>query len=436
MKRNSDDKNNMNGPKDDFVPYTYIIEYTHTFSDDAEAAASKDNSVIYKVHPRLESEDIHKKVEIFTEEGYDKGSYDHRGYDKVKKGWNDFLQYDHMRYGSSSSNSNKDKPISQESQTGETKNREVFSHHMQGQFDVSNIGNRINPKKHFSQNSNSREPKRKTQYRKNQRSNTQRNTRLGQRQGLPNINFEPRPYSSFPKDSSPSFPSPFQFNLPPELKEIISQRPFHGYIKTKEKDMVASMSGEFDTFTRPLDSLSPGHPLHHSKILDIETNFNSRDPKEPVYTIITREGIGIEINNGLAPHSSQRNKKIYRAPSSTILVNSDNKSPYTNHASSFPYKTRTSNYQKPTVTRMPKLNKGKDSLYTRQPCLSRHQVTAYFDLDGWRPKRGPPDWYEDSSHFLGPSKGQVDVLREEIFAPVLKHALSLNTQLSVYKTSE
>lgn len=97
--------------EDDFVPYTYIIEYTRTSDDDTLASASRDDAPVQleshahasssstSHQPRLVSEDVTKKVAIYIEEGYDRGAYDHRGYDKVSKGWDDHLEYDHKRYG-------------------------------------------------------------------------------------------------------------------------------------------------------------------------------------------------------------------------------------------------------------------------------------------------------------------------------------------------
>ncbi|KAK3889059.1 hypothetical protein Pcinc_006935 [Petrolisthes cinctipes] len=98
--------------EDKFVPYTYIIEYIHTYQDDTlvpsltstrQQRCTAHSHIPTAAHtrripPRLISEDIYKKVEILIEEGYDRGTYDHRGYDKVNKHWDDHLEYHYKSY--------------------------------------------------------------------------------------------------------------------------------------------------------------------------------------------------------------------------------------------------------------------------------------------------------------------------------------------------
>ncbi|KAK4310353.1 hypothetical protein Pmani_018073 [Petrolisthes manimaculis] len=100
--------------EDKFVPYTYIIEYIHSYQDDtlvpSPTSTRQQRSMAHShiptsAHPhtrhnppRLISEDVYKKVEILIEEGYDRGTYDHRGYDKVNTHWDDHLKHHYKSY--------------------------------------------------------------------------------------------------------------------------------------------------------------------------------------------------------------------------------------------------------------------------------------------------------------------------------------------------
>ncbi|KAF2361554.1 hypothetical protein FHG87_007694, partial [Trinorchestia longiramus] len=101
---------------DRFIPYTYIIELKETYEDDLSPQSSQSFSTLDPTmqhhiknlrsnehKPRLKSEEVLKKVEIFIEKGYDRGAYDHKGFDDHTRAWDKYNEHTEGRYGGSSS---------------------------------------------------------------------------------------------------------------------------------------------------------------------------------------------------------------------------------------------------------------------------------------------------------------------------------------------
>ncbi|KAG7159256.1 hypothetical protein Hamer_G016657 [Homarus americanus] len=440
-------KDNDNSEEDDFIPYTYIIEYTHSFNDETLPSASHDSHVVVDPHtspkathvqkkePRLISEDIYKKVAIYTEEGYDRGAYDHQGYEKVNKNWNDHLEYDHRTYGGvkgsvDDDDKNDNDKEHHDADTGETKENlkvkhfspttadgvqhhlQVNRHHRQ-QSRAPNHSQGLLENLHWYTKTPQRDKThlvpvsrhlhlpRDLQPPPAPRHHLHRESAVGRILHTSHTNPETSTENKFilktdswddnkVKSKTVSgvedYPdggqqimssnwSPFRFVLPDEMRQMAT---FPSSETASASENLLRMS----TSPSSQESQRPRGKSHRNYILEVQTNSDPHSSDKPSYTIETRTGHGTNIKNGLAPHDR---------PSAEVGV------------------INTAGH--------------KGDLYSRPPCLSQHLVTAHYNLDGWRPRRGRPAWMRDETPFLGTLKGQVDVLRETVFAPVLRHAL-------------
>lgn len=460
------------GIDEDFTPYTYIIEYTHSYSEDIIPSASHDRLTVTKAlsptssdrkkEPRLISEDIRKKVEIFIEEGYDRGAYDHKGYDKISKKWNDFSEYDH-KYGGV-----------QGKREDEGKFRENVGRHGVDGGDteasptkpsptIITDGKQPYPKhghyRHYRPQQSKSKPSFHPENRPNQSSQWYKKSsgrtinppsfafnhprlptipRLqpSPRQGIYRVTTTPYEFHrEFALDCPPhkscatsgknkkkvyhhkEVPwnrnklqsdeissvkdyrkqrqqlssgewntswSPFQFVLPDELRKMVKFSPPNTYTSSEthlEVSPYLPMKNQKD--------LPPNRDTsHNNDALKIHTSSSQQDLDESLSIDVTRAGRGTVIKNGFVLHER-------------LSPDADNGRSHTNGVGEEKAKTI------------------EKALHFQQPCVSRPMTLAHT----WLTRRGPPAWYTSEAPFLRPLTGQVDLLRERVFAPALRHAL-------------
>lgn len=418
--------------EDDFVPYTYIIEYTRTSDDDTLASASRDDvpvQVESHAHasssstshqPRLVSEDVTKKVAIYIEEGYDRGAYDHRGYDKVSKGWDDHLEYDHKRYGGETTSGDETRDVHDHHDTTKKKPRTQEPRDLHPRFSnpqdvvvpirapsVSRPFRRPRPPSFrllpppplpvrkdalprsppSKQSPHSPYARGRTREKGGERSSRERER--GERE-------------DFPEDVR----TPFEFVLPEDLRSHVADLDSTSDVRfSSSRDRGAPASHPRGVPSQRSSAYaSAAASRGNDEVLEYISNADPDDPHKPWYAIVTRKAAGGEGGRG----NEGRDK---RGMGREEIEGGERKG-------------REKGDRHRTLSPPDKPDDAHiHSIHAHEPCLSPHRVTAHFNLDGWTPRRGPPAWHSDDAPFLGPLKGQVDELREQVFAPVLRHAL-------------
>lgn len=425
--------------KDDFIPYTYIIEYTRSSEDDTLASASHDDAPVQveshahagssstSHQPRLVSEDVTKKVAIYIEEGYDRGAYDHRGYDKVSKGWNDHLEYDHKRYGGVTTSG--DEAGNDHDSHGTTKQKYRDDPRAQETRDLHQRPRFLDPQdvavpplsRHFSR---PRLPSfrllpppplpvrkgavpRGPTSRDLPRSRYGRGRSRGKGGGRASRDRERGEPEDVPSDA----PTPFEFVLPEDLRSNVADLDGDSggrVLPSRDRGAAASHLRSVSS-QRYSGDASAASSRGNDEVIDYISNADPDDPRKPWYAIVTRKAAG----GGGAGEGRKDGRGIGKEGRDVReeLEGGERKG-----------QGRGDRHRSLAPPGVPD-GAHRDSIHAHEPCLSPHRVTTHFNLDGWRPRRGPPAWHSDEAPFLGPLKGQVDELREQVFAPVLRHAL-------------
>lgn len=443
---------------DKFIPYTYIIEMSETYEDDRQPVDSETSQTThpgtlqslgsaYQHRPRLKSEDTIKKVEIFIEKGYDRGAYDHKGYQDHNSKWDKYKESEEGRYGGSSSsktrenekyhlaahpNEEKDhynalersgsSPSSNKLVSSRGKHLSSFSdkhrHGTKGRD--SRTGNKVisipsskwrdRTKNNSYSRKQSKQPvslnddhpqnarvnspsnnKRRTLKHSNTNSNNKDFSFFqpgGGLSSLYNSPFNSPPFSSASKlstssSSSPSFENSinqlFAFPRSSSMYDNLQSRHTIPAFGSADQKLSASEFNTESTGRQP--KLKDAFPIPCSRIT------NSR--------VLTDNSIS--LFRSIFPSSSplQQSSKHAAASRSSQDV------------------SLSKHIGQPV------------SLLEKQPCLATQALTANFEFGKFKPQLGSPTWMEKDTHVLEPLKGQVDILREQVYAPALREALCL-----------
>ena len=326
---------------------------------------------LYQI-PRLKSEEVEKKTEVFVEKGYDRGAYDHQGYEDHTKEWDQYKQKEEGRYGGTASS--KKKEMEKYSEDLHPVNDNHLDDHLERSYS-HHPSVRIKSKRMKSGNRNSFSKKRPRK---------------------PSRNGYPRKRPTRPRNNLIKIPSVHQSNFAKHSgNRVRKSRPkatLELTTSADQKTLDSSRSIEKDL--KNLFSI----PVYSSYY----NNFHS-DHTIPAFPYANHDG---------SRHKKEVNKKRFH-PSNSFRFpwTRSSKTPYTRFRSSIPTKSKD-------------LGQPED-LLRKEPCLSPVAVTANFKFGSLKPDLGPPEWYDREPHILEPLKGQVDHLREQVYAPVLREALCI-----------
>ena len=92
---------------DKFIPYTYVIELSNTYEEEHVPSSQrvKRTDGVLPYVPRLMSDEVKKKTETFVEQAYDRGAYDHKGYEDHESKVHKYSELEKGNYGETSSSS-------------------------------------------------------------------------------------------------------------------------------------------------------------------------------------------------------------------------------------------------------------------------------------------------------------------------------------------
>ena len=370
-----------------FIPYTYVIELSETVEsegipqgsatslDVAHTVPHNSISAAYWI-PRLKSEEVKKKVEVFIEKGYDRGAYDHKGFEDHNSKWNKYKEVEKEKYGGSVSS--------------KTRENEVF-----GIIDpedepiynnLERSGSSVKPSKLFVRKGRTmslfQNDENISKSRDKERNN--KNIVIIRR---PNPRMKkPLKRKNVPNGQSKNQRKKTKRPLPKNILNIYSTNAKPKRIKTHSKK-------SFDD----LFSI-PKHSSFYSNLKSKHTVPSFSLPNE----------FNVDYAN---------------RPSSSRVIPQFSPVHHVEEASS--HKLRDTHTVKQLTPLLPKDTGAPDALLKKEPCLSPLPLTANFRFGEFKPELGEPEWYKKDAQVLEPLKGQVDILREEVYAPVLKEALCL-----------
>ena len=410
-----------------FIPYTYVIELSETYEDDlASQGSTHSNAKALQVlpniqsstdgqmqvnQPRLKSEEVEKKVEIYIEQGYDRGAYDHKGYEDYNSKWDKYKETVKGKYGGSSS-----------SKTRENSNLYEDAAPQENGLDRS--GSSISYPRYIKKPSYHSKISPMYGTKPGISASTDRKVSIP---SLPiTRRFKDKKLCSLPHEKNKSrietshnTKNSNEGFMPAGTKSIFPSYLSHSSPKSKS---FSSPTGFQSNFEQSLDKLF-ALPTSSS----FYNNFKSKhtvpafpfqdDFQLPANIMTVSSQSGFRRYPRLSRTSNIRNKRRRKLQNMSSFGPSSHKTPSFDHLGKI---VEDKNIEKLAVKIGQPL-----SLLKKEPCLSNTALTANFKFGEFQPKRGPPEWFDTDQDVLEPLMGQVDILRETVYAPALREALCL-----------
>lgn len=417
---------------DAFIPYTYVIELSETYEGDSAPQASHNqhqlnsanpigNHLVQLYQPRLKSEEVLKKVEVYVEKGFDRGAYDHKGYEDHDSKWDNYKETVKGKYrGGSSSKTREHENYHQDMIPYNSEPHNALDRSESSPKSVLASKRKTGSKRYGNkENTIGRTVSIPTIYSSRRKERRRNNRPYKGRKRIYSSNKERRRRPDIYKSQSQKIGS--------ELAEDT------GFMSSRAKSISPSISVFGDTGSSP-SSFQGNFENSLDQLFALPTSSSYYNNFKSRHTI---------------PAFKSQNKLLGKerpwTDSQTFRSKPQRKTRHRNSLKRRPKKKKRGFLNYPTSNKIQippsfgqtksEINEDVQKLATnlgqpvdllrKEPCLSTSALTANFKFGKFKPDLGPPKWFEKDQHVLEPLKGQVDILREQVYAPALREALCL-----------